>query len=76
MEAEHELPPMIKQAFARNPEARKGWDLMSPARRRGHLLAIFYYRTLESRTRRLAKMVEEATALAEKKAHKHAVYRA
>jgi uncharacterized protein YdeI (YjbR/CyaY-like superfamily) len=76
MEAEYELPPMINQAFARNPEARKGWDLMSPARRRGHLLAIFYYRTLESRNRRLAKMVEEAAALAEKKAHKHAVYRA
>ena len=35
--------------------------------RRGQLLAIFYYRTPESRARRLSKIVEEAAALAEKK---------
>lgn len=69
MEAERELPPMIQLAFARNPQAREGWDQMSPSRRRAQLLAIFYYRTPESRARRLAKAVEEAAALAEKKAH-------
>jgi uncharacterized protein YdeI (YjbR/CyaY-like superfamily) len=70
MEAERELPPVIRLAFTRNPQAREGWDQMSPTRRRGELLAIFYYRTPESRARRLAKAVDEAAALAEKKAHK------
>jgi len=64
MEAEHEL----QLAFARTPRAREGWELMSASRRRGQLLAIFYYRTPEARARRLAKVVEEAAALAEKKA--------
>jgi len=70
MEAERELPPMIQLAFTRNPRAREGWEQMSPIRRRGQLLAIFYYRTPESRAKRLAKVVEEAAALAEKKADK------
>ena len=68
MEAERELPPMIQLAFKHNPEARKGWDEMSPTCRRQQLLAVFYYRTPESRARRLAKAVEEAAALAEKNA--------
>ena len=44
------------------------YALALTARRRGQLLAIFYYRTPEARARRLAKVVEEAAALAEKKA--------
>jgi hypothetical protein len=43
---------------------------MSASRRRGQLLAIFYYRSPEARARRLSKIVEEAAALAEKKAIK------
>lgn len=70
MEAEHELPPMMQIAFTRNPRAREGWEQMSATRRRGQLLAIFYYRNPESRAKRLEKVVEEATALAEKKASK------
>jgi len=70
MEAERELPPMIQIAFARNPRAREGWEQMSAIRRRGHLLAIFYYRNPESRAKRLEKTIEEAAALAEKKANK------
>ncbi|HYK50220.1 MAG TPA: YdeI/OmpD-associated family protein [Terriglobales bacterium] len=70
MEAERELPPMLQLAFARNPRAREGWERMSVTRRRAQLLAIFYYRTPDSRARRLAKVVEEAAALAEKKAAK------
>jgi hypothetical protein len=66
MEAERELPPIIRQAFARNPLAREGWDQMSSTRRRAELLAIFYYRTPEARARRLAKAMDEAAALAEK----------
>jgi uncharacterized protein YdeI (YjbR/CyaY-like superfamily) len=70
MEAEAELPPMLHLAFARNPRARDGWEQMSASRRRGQLLAIFYYRTPESRARRLAKVMEEAAALSERKGGK------
>jgi uncharacterized protein YdeI (YjbR/CyaY-like superfamily) len=68
MEAEHELPPILQVAFARDPRAQAGWELMSETRRRRHLLGIFGYRTPESRARRLDKMLQEAIALAEKKA--------
>jgi uncharacterized protein YdeI (YjbR/CyaY-like superfamily) len=68
MEAEQELPPMMQLAFARNPGARAGWQQMSEVRRRGLLLAIFYYRTPESRAKRLSKVIEEAVAVGKKKA--------
>ena len=70
MEAERELPPLLQLAFARTPRAREGWEQMSNTARRGQLLAIFYYRTPESRARRLAKVVEAAAAFAEKRAEK------
>jgi uncharacterized protein YdeI (YjbR/CyaY-like superfamily) len=59
MEAEKDLPPMIEQAFRQNPRAREKWDKISPSHRRAHLMAIFYYRTPESRLRRLNKCIEE-----------------
>ena len=68
MEAERELPPVLKAAFARDPRAFAGWQRMSPTRRRGQLLAIFYYRNPESRDRRIAKVLHEASAIAEKRA--------
>jgi len=67
MEAERELPPILKLAFARDPHALAGWQRMSPSHRRGHLLAIFYYRSPDARDRRIAKMLEDALAFAEKK---------
>jgi len=67
MEAERELPPILKAAFARDPRALEGWQQMSPAHRRGHLLGIFYYRTPEARDRRLAKAIEDALAIAERR---------
>jgi uncharacterized protein YdeI (YjbR/CyaY-like superfamily) len=70
MEAERELPPILKLAFARDPRARVGWQRMSPTHRRGHLLAIFYYRTPDARDRRIAKMLEDALAFAERKPKK------
>jgi uncharacterized protein YdeI (YjbR/CyaY-like superfamily) len=73
MEAERELPPVLKAAFARDPRALQGWQLMSPTRRRGQLLAIFYYRNPESRNRRVSKVIQEALALAERKSRKSAV---
>ena len=64
MEAELELPPVIKAAFARQPYALDGWQAMSPTHRRGHLLAIFYYRTPDARDRRIAKTVQDALCYA------------
>ena len=66
MDAERELPPVLQVAFARNPVAREGWERMSAAQRRGHLLGIFYYRTPESRARRIDKMLDAASAIAER----------
>jgi uncharacterized protein YdeI (YjbR/CyaY-like superfamily) len=59
MEAEIELPPIIRQAFARTPQAAEGWKRMPPSHRRTHLLGIFYYRNLESRLRRIEKAITE-----------------
>src|SRR5450759_1612795 len=66
MEAERELPPILQVAFARHPHAREGWDGMSASRRRIHLFGIFYYRTPDARAHRIDKMLDDATALAEK----------
>ncbi len=67
MEAEHELPPVLQLAFARDPRALAGWKRMSPSHRRGHLFAIFYYRTPEARTRRIEKTLQDATTFAQRK---------
>jgi uncharacterized protein YdeI (YjbR/CyaY-like superfamily) len=64
MEAERELPPVLKAAFARDPRAFAGWQRMSPTHRRHQLLGIFHYRSPEARDRRIAKMLEEAAARA------------
>src|ERR1700727_1310832 len=53
MEAELDPPPMIKAAFARNPKARLGWELMPQSLRRQYLLAIFRSRFPETRARYL-----------------------
>ena len=67
MEAERELPPAIQVVFARDPRADKGWKLMSPLQRRRHLFGIFYYRTPSGRARRIAKAVQEARQVADRK---------
>ena len=66
-EAERELPPILKLAFARDPRAYTGWQRMSPSHRRGHLLAIFYYRSPDARDRRIAKLLEDALTFAGRK---------
>ncbi len=73
MEAEIELPPAIVLAFAPDRRARVGWDLMSPARRRGHLMGIFYYREPGAQARRIAKAVREAVEVAEKAGKKRRI---
>lgn len=64
MEAERELPPLFKAAFARDPRALDGWNKMSATQRRYSLLAVFYYRSPEARERRLAKVLEAARSKA------------
>ena|SRR5688572_32487226 len=64
MEAEIELPPAIRQVMARNPLAARGWERMSRSHRRAHLLGIFFYRTWDSRMRRIEKAVEEMMSYA------------
>jgi uncharacterized protein YdeI (YjbR/CyaY-like superfamily) len=70
MEAELDLPPILKRAFASDPRAYQGWQSMTPLQRRGHLLGIFYYRSPEARDRRIAKMLEDALAFAGRKPKK------
>jgi len=53
LEAEIELPPLIRQALARDPGAAEVWSRMTPGHRRRHLLSIFYYRDPLTRLRRL-----------------------
>src|SRR5215469_9291720 len=60
MEAERELPPILKAAFARDPRAFEGWQRMTPTQRRNNLLSIFHYHSPGSRERRITKMLEEA----------------
>ena len=67
MEAELDLPPILKLAFARDPRAYQGWQSMTPIQRRNWLLSIFYCRTPESRDRRIAKMLEDSLARLEGK---------
>jgi len=70
MDAERELPPILQVAFVRHPRAREGWGEMSVSRRRAHLFGIFYYRTPDARGRRIDKMLDDATGLAEKISNK------
>lgn len=67
MEAEIELPPMIRQVIARNPPAAEGWQRMSPSHRRMQLLGIFYYRNLDARLRRIERAVAEMIEYAKPK---------
>lgn len=67
MEAEHELPPFLRKMFAETPHAERGWMLMTPNQRRGHLMGIFYYQSLAARTRRTEKAIEAALQVAERK---------
>ncbi len=73
MEAERELPPILRVAFANDPRALKGWKKMSALQRRGHLLGIFYYMSPAARARRVAKAMEDARRRADPVASKNGV---
>ncbi|HUZ97692.1 MAG TPA: YdeI/OmpD-associated family protein [Edaphobacter sp.] len=67
MEGERELPPILQMQFTRYPQARAGWQAMTPVQRRGHLLGIFYYQSPESREKRARKAIDEALKIARTK---------
>ena len=66
MEGEQEPPPILRAAFQRQPAARRGWEAMTPLRRRNHLFAIFYYQTAEGRERRARIALEDALKVAKR----------
>ena len=53
-------PPILKVAFQREPRARAGWEAMTAAQRRRHLLGIFHYQGVEARERRAAEAARDA----------------
>jgi uncharacterized protein YdeI (YjbR/CyaY-like superfamily) len=59
MEAERDLPPLISKGFARNPDARRGWDRMSPSLRRSYLIHILHSRYPDTRERTLHYALKE-----------------
>jgi hypothetical protein len=65
MEAEQELPPFLRLEFRRIPGADNAWKNMTDIQRRNHLLAIFYYRTPESQTKRIRRIFEPAARIPE-----------
>jgi uncharacterized protein YdeI (YjbR/CyaY-like superfamily) len=60
MEGEKEPPRILRAAFQRQPLAEAGWNALTPAQRRGHLLGIFYYRTAEAREKRTQAAIADA----------------
>jgi uncharacterized protein YdeI (YjbR/CyaY-like superfamily) len=67
MEGEIEPPPILRVAFRIQPEARRGWELMSPTQRKNHLLGIFFPQTVEGRERRAAKAIENCLEVARRR---------
>ena len=67
MEGQVEPPPILRIAFQRQPEARCGWDRMTPTQRQHHLLGIFYPQTVEGRERRAARAIESCLAVARRR---------
>lgn len=67
MEGEKEPPPILRAAFQRQPLIETGWNAMTVAARRRHLLGIFYYRTAEGREKRLQGAIEDALKAARRK---------
>jgi uncharacterized protein YdeI (YjbR/CyaY-like superfamily) len=67
MEGEIEPPPILRVAFQKQPEARRGWELMTPTQRKNHLLGIFFSQTVDGRERRAAKAIENCLEVARRR---------
>jgi uncharacterized protein YdeI (YjbR/CyaY-like superfamily) len=59
-------PPILKAAFLRQPLAEVGWQAMTLAQRRRHLLGIFHMQGPEARERRAAKAFDDALRMGRK----------
>jgi uncharacterized protein YdeI (YjbR/CyaY-like superfamily) len=59
MEAERELPPLFQAAFARNLQARQGWERIPVLLRRKYLLGILHSRHPETRGKQMKYATEE-----------------
>lgn len=68
MEGENEPPPILRAGFQRHPEARPGWENMTPIQKRNHLLGIFHPQTVEGREKRAATTIESCIKVARRKA--------
>ena len=64
MEAERELPPLISKGFAGNPDARRGWERMSPLLRRQYLMHILHSQYPDTRERTLGYALKEFARVA------------
>ncbi len=60
MEAERELPTYVAAAFKKRPKAKIGWPKLTPTQRRMELFAVTYYKTPESRAKRVEKLCDAA----------------
>lgn len=67
MEGEIEPPPILRALFQRQPEASRGWHLMTSKQRKNHLLGIFYVQTVDGRERRAAKAIESCLSVARRR---------
>ena len=59
MEAERDLPPAFKIAFARSPKARRAWEARDPHYRRATLLQIFSRPGPVSAAKAVPALIEE-----------------
>jgi uncharacterized protein YdeI (YjbR/CyaY-like superfamily) len=71
MEAELDPPPLIKSAFARNAQARQGWELMPQSLRRQYLIAIFRSRFPDTRARNLEFTLRQCAQYAGRRPSAH-----
>jgi uncharacterized protein YdeI (YjbR/CyaY-like superfamily) len=58
MDAEQDLPPMLRMTLRRHRGAEEAWAELTAGQRRQHLLIIFGCRTPEAQVKRLEKMIE------------------
>lgn len=68
MEAERDLPPAFKIAFARSPKACRAWEARDPHYRRATLLQIFSRPGPVSRAKAVPALIEELELSAEREA--------
>jgi uncharacterized protein YdeI (YjbR/CyaY-like superfamily) len=60
MEGEQEIPPILRVAFGRYPQAQPGWDALTVNQRRIHLLSLFSSQSPEARAKQVVRIVEDA----------------